>query len=434
MFFLVFLYLRIRSITLVHLILDLRDQSSTTIYEAVVQVEVSPLEVLAAPNPNCSAVNYSRSKTAMKKITFSALPAELHVSIAKHCENNDLINLCLTSKLVNERCLHVLYRHVNLQFDRYASYGVNVHDYRQILDVLLKKHHQFARTLLSHPEYGKHVRVLKQSLYIPIFEGWGHAMQSLTHVQSVDLGFRDFPDFVTVPAWQFSISLFQSATTVRLVGEIEYSLATSILQAINPATLEHLCLDLVPDVGIGRPRARFEPGNRIEAGRIIIRSIKSGLLTPLIGTCTALRTLILRKVGPIPFEPDCFTADEDSLYTEWASFIRSVQPTLQTFHFEHVADPLHPSRSASSSPPATYSLMDATFRRLLWLPILAGPWPCLSRIHLRGVHNAIAKPGNPALELELVKELRAVLGANAVIVAEGRARSAHHIPGSCLWD
>lgn len=364
----------------------------------------------------------------MEKITFSALPAELHVSIAKHCGNNDVINLCLTSKLVNERCLHVLYRHVDMQFDRYASDGVNVHDYRQILDALLKKHQKFARTLLSHPEYGQHVRVLKQSLYIPIFEGWGRAMQSLTHVQRVDLGFRDFPDFVTVPAWQFSISLFKSATSVRLVGEIEYSLATSILLAINPATLEHLCLDLVPDIGIGRPRGRLAPGDRVEAGRTIIRSIKSGLLTPLIGTCTALRTLILRKVGPIPFEFDCFTADEDALYTEWASFIRSVQPTLEKFLFEHVADPRHPSHSHRASPRAAYALMDAKFRHRLWPVIVECPWPRLTVMHLRGVvQDSNEREG-------LMAELRAILGANAHIVFEGRARSADQIPGSCRWE
>lgn len=54
----------------------------------------------------------------MGKLTFSTLPPEIHVGIAEHRGNSDLLNLCLTSKWVNERCLHVLYRHVDLE--RYA--------------------------------------------------------------------------------------------------------------------------------------------------------------------------------------------------------------------------------------------------------------------------------------------------------------------------
>ena len=52
----------------------------------------------------------------MTTTTFITLPPEIQLGIAEICKNNDLITLCLTPKLVNERFLPVLYRHVDLQF------------------------------------------------------------------------------------------------------------------------------------------------------------------------------------------------------------------------------------------------------------------------------------------------------------------------------
>lgn len=52
----------------------------------------------------------------MTTSTFITLRAEIQLDIAELCKNNDLINLCLISKLMNERCLPVLYRYVDLQF------------------------------------------------------------------------------------------------------------------------------------------------------------------------------------------------------------------------------------------------------------------------------------------------------------------------------
>lgn len=61
------------------------------------------------------------------------------------------------------------------------------------------RQHKLVYTLLTYPEYGRHVRSLKGTLFLPDFDendGLGvetgsdeelwRAMQSLTHVQCVD--------------------------------------------------------------------------------------------------------------------------------------------------------------------------------------------------------------------------------------------------------
>ena len=83
---------------LVHL--RYRGQTSiTTIDKAAAHVDVSPVE---SRQLGC---RLQPSKKPMDAITFSTLPAKIHVSIATYCKNHDLINLCIVSKLLNQRCL-----------------------------------------------------------------------------------------------------------------------------------------------------------------------------------------------------------------------------------------------------------------------------------------------------------------------------------------
>lgn len=261
----------------------------------------------------------------MAPITFSALLAEIYVRIADHCENSDLINLCITSKLLNERCLRVLYHHVHLVFGQPGL------DYSRMLDAVRKRQQQFVFTLLRYPEYGKNVRFFKSTLCISSLnhrhslgedmisdeELW-RAMHSLTHVQGVDIASRtDFNYRLPVPKNKLPNGLFQSATSVRLAGSMQYGLARSILNAINPATLKHLCLDRVQDVFDIGP---VVPGDRGDDGRTIALGVTSGLLTTLTGRCTALRTLILRRVGQGHSIHRWHAAAEEASYIEWASF------------------------------------------------------------------------------------------------------------------
>ena len=241
----------------------------------------------------------------MATSTFLGLPGEIHVNIAEHCENSDLINLFLTSELVHERCLHALDRHVDLPFNAYwLTYWIDP----QTLSFLRKKQERLVRTLLSHTTYSRFVRSLKGTPYLPAClgsqtlredviaqEGLLAAMQSLTHVQSVDLAFRNAAHGIIAPIRQLPNTWFQSATSVRLVGRMQSGLAKSILNAVNPALLMHLCLDMVQDRNTRQRQGGIKPGDMGEDGRLIARGLMSGLLTALTDRCTVLRTLDLRR-------------------------------------------------------------------------------------------------------------------------------------------
>lgn len=233
------------------------------------------------------------------------------------------------------------------------------------------------------------------------------ALQSLTKVQSVDIESKTlYANCMTAP---FPNGLFQSATSMRLMGQMHYGLAKAILTSVNPATLKHLCLDMVQDPRVGYPRSEFVPGDRGEDGRVIALGASSGLLTPLTGRCTSLQTLILRRIGQA-HSKFCWHVDaEDESYIEWASFIRSVQGTVERLTFEQsggLVDMPHPRQ---------FRIMHDRFRALILPAIVSGNRPCLNAIELRGVRVRTDEEGGTAA---LRNELSAILGANAKIVVE----------------
>lgn len=356
----------------------------------------------------------------MAAVTFLILPPEIHIRIAEYCHKKDLMNLCLTSKQANQRFLCVLYRNVNLYFDRYGL-GVEYSSY--------ERQQQLVQTLLSQPKYGKHIRSLKGKLYIPGCdkcnsleedgisnqELW-RAMQSLKHVQSVDLASHML--HVNCTRVKFPNGLFQFATSVRLVGQMRYGLAKSILKAINPAMLKDLCLDMVQDLKVGNPRGEFVPGDRGEDGRMIALGTISGLLTWLTGRCTALKTLILRRVGQTERGFGWHEAAENTSYVEWARFINSVQGTVERFTFEQAGDWVRDYDSNSET--RQIRIMDMRFRLFIIPAIVLGKWPCLTIMELRGVRFQIQNV--PDGNAELKTRLKAVLGGNIKIVVEAEAR------------
>lgn len=352
--------------------------------------------------------------------TFSALPPEIHVNIATYCEINDLTNLCLTSKLVNQICLRVLYRDVDFEHIRQGSSERTPRDYSrvaQMFDARLKRQQQFIRALLSHPEHGRHVRSLRGRFTASLDshgkdkiseEKLWRAMRSLTNIQKVDVGFpSSFIIHTTTPAEQIANGLFHSATSVRLVGIMQYHLARSILNAVNPAALKHLCLDTVREHQFGE--------HRMPDGRIIASGAASGLLTSLTGRCTALRTLELRRIGQTRDGYGWDTVAEEASYIEWACFIRSVKSTVQRFTFEQTGDWQRDFKF--SDPTDLFRVMDERFRRYVVPAILSGSWLCLNIMDLRGVRHLNGEIGKAALK----RELKVVLGENAEIVVEEQA-------------
>ena len=384
-------------------------------------------------------------------MTFSSLPAEIHVGIARYCENHDLINLCRVSKLLNQQCLHVLYRHVDLQCGRRDGLTSRHHrlydhsvgtetdtDRERVGEMelkrlrhnerhrLLEKQLGFCEILRIYPEHGSYVRLLEYTfvnLRLPMIEeAWGLAMRSLTHVQHVDLEFYFVTDF---PTKAFSTRLFQSVTSMRLVGQIQFSLAKSILNGTNPATLKHLCLDLVPDLRIGGPPPRSIPRDRGENAQVIAAAVAQGLLTPLTGRFTALQTLIMRRIAGYGVTVSWHAAAEEASYDEWASFIHSVRGTLKMFVFEQVVD-WHYS-SPSRRLPICFQTMDERFQRLVLPTIASGTWPCLELMELRGVRMSSDQG-------ELEEVLRTILGENTTIVVKEQPDSVQNYRKPYFWN
>lgn len=383
-----------------------------------------------------------QEKDIMATATFSSLPAEIQVSIAEYCEIKDLINFCCTSRQVYERCLPVVYHCVDLKYignDENSLSGTHRHDYSKILDDQRKRQGQFLYALLSHPGYGKHVRSFKGQLYIPSVDdcrgnddvsgtGFWRAIQSLTNVHTVDIASRhDLANRKTVPPSMFPTALFQSATSVRLAGPMQYRLAKSILDAIQPAMLRHLCLDLVQDHKIPSnpshvPDDEYQAGDVGEDGRIIALGATTGLLTTLTGRCTALRTLTLRRIRRrVNIDgsdtPGRHATAEDASYMEWATFIRSVQATVERFTFEQVST-LH-GWTRHIFPLGFLAKMDERFRQYILPAIVSGNWPCLTTMEISGVHSWHG-PGD-MLAVQPAQALQAVLGENAMIVVTGES-------------
>ncbi|MCJ1463933.1 hypothetical protein MMC07_002542 [Pseudocyphellaria aurata] len=291
-----------------------------------------------------------------------------------------------------------------------------------------KKQQQLVNTLLSHPQYGKYVRTFRGTLYTPVFnfcegddivseeELW-RAIESLTHVQSVIAGSRNrCISPLTELRTQIPGSLFQSATSVTLVGEIQYELAKSILCGINPATLMHLSLDVVQDRSLkyfGSEVSEQLPGDIGEDGRIIAYGALSGLLTPLTGHCTALGTLILRRVEQIEKCPRWHAAAEAASYMESAAFIDSVRSTVQSLTWEQVED------TKFTPGPNSDRVVDKSFQRLILPTIVSGTWPCLTKIRLRGVSSSDEQGGTDGL----ITQLRAVLSGSTTIEVSGEGES-----------
>lgn len=369
---------------------------------------------------------------------FSSLPSEIHQRIAELCGKSALINLCCTSKWVNERCVQALYRHVDLRLGpdgfivRTTPQGIGEPPREMFVSLrrlnygLLgerKRQEQFVHALLSHPEYGKYVRSFRGTLCLPSFdhrpeptvseeELW-NAMRSLKNVQSVDVGFTN--SFVydprlrrKIPTKQLLHDLFLSATSVTLMGDMHYLLAKSILNSIDPTTLKYLCLDMVREP---RPQGTSAPEGA-DDGRIKAFGATSGLLTTMTGRCAALRTLRLRRLGQ---NHECSwlwrTYAEEESYREWASFIRSVQGTVEKFTFEQ-HERGNTQDTELTSKPLSFRIMDERFRRLILPTIISGDWPCLTLIELIGVRSLNGQEGTAALTVELM----ALLGARVKIL------------------
>ena len=155
------------------------------------------------------------------------------------------------------------------------------------------------------------------------------------------------------------------------------------------------------------------------------------LLGVLAGKCTSLKTLRLRKVGArdeFDFTPACRSKETD-IYAEWALFLSSVRPTLESLTFEQ-GERLLPK--ADWVQPRVRP-MDQLFGDTIF-PILttAGlrQWPKMKELVVRGVQQWEEDDGKGTGETVLVGgrgELSGAFGKGVALAMERRAGEADHL-------
>lgn len=392
---------------------------------------------------------------------------ELLLEIIRQCDLKDRFNLSQTSHVLHKLCIPLLYKSVDLSTHNrkgmvptgrapFETLADNPNRTHCKLDVAIFWRQQaFIRTLVDRPEYGKFVNSFTWSLlYTPEMDddwnaisvdAWSDGVlwkvfQSFTNVMTVDIGFLRHYREIEIPP-----PLFTSAMSARLLGHVSKRTAEAVLHSIDPMKLLHLALDNLQNFGKMSEgedlpwSIRASSPNRSETPesldpeerrRGVYPGPMRGHLRYLEGRCTVLKSLTLRSVGQDSIQQSQFsTFADEQRYEEWASFLKSVQPSLERLYFEQGViqgndknywRPGHKPRQDARP-------MDARFIRYLLPVILDGPWPNLRHLEIRGVGrwDEFVEPGvvltNVALDDATRERIGLAVGPNVKVVIDEAA-------------
>ncbi|CAF9922724.1 hypothetical protein IMSHALPRED_005745 [Imshaugia aleurites] len=152
------------------------------------------------------------------------------------------------------------------------------------------------------------------------------------------------------------------------------------------------------------------------------------LLGALAGKCTSLQSLHLRKGGArdqFDFSPHLSSKEHD-IYAEWAIFLTSVKPTLESLVFEQ-GERLLP-RADWVQP--LVRPMDQLFGDVLFPVLVGGGWARMKKVVVRGVQQWEKGGGQGNGDMVLLDgrgELRGAFGEGVEVMVERRAREADHM-------
>ena len=426
---------------------------------------------------------------------LSNLPSDILFTIAEHCGRQDLLRFCLASQRTMQASIPHIYRQVDLSTH---NRGVVVcprkelggelgkstlgprrerSDSTRCTNVPVKmvlRQLVFLTTMLNRNEYRKYVRVLIWTFLPPIGRArdfsnekqiFWNLMRRLENVRSFDLAdlsktwSSEFPRPSPLEG-----RYFPKASSIRLVGVMEPVITASILSTIDPSKLVSLELDNVQCCGktadgVTMPSTPNMPPSRHSVAAILPRykewmsrdsgivwpGLMRGLLSPLKGRCTGLKSLTLRKVGDrYSGETDVVRwMNECHLLHEWASFIRSVSGTLEEFVFDQ--GPRNEKLPRENIRVSPVRLMDRLFGSTIFPVLLAGPWPRLKSMELRGVRSWISDDmGLPGVNIRvqyeglpfdtsLEDQLQAAVKRGARVVVQGKGRTFDLAGGTGRW-
>lgn len=263
----------------------------------------------------------------------------------------------------------------------------------------------------------------------------------------------DFVSFDHEPEETVPPPIFLSAVEVRLGGQMSYSMASSILQAIDPASLTSLELNNLQDLGQTSPGRSLCFYTNLTTtpetfGCESVPTLKHpgpmrGHLRSLIGRCTALRRLVLCHVGQDYRPKTSWSVEKDSeRYREWADFLQSIRLTLESFEFEQglqFEDPEEPPPCRNPSWCLGKRPMDERWISSILPVLLCGPWPCLQKLILRGIGgrrlmHCCREPSEPSISLEERQEIelqiKAAIPVHALLILETNALETYYHPVS----
>ncbi|KAK0659670.1 hypothetical protein DIS24_g3872 [Lasiodiplodia hormozganensis] len=386
---------------------------------------------------------------------FTELPVEVLHLIAQHCDQHSRCTLSATTRQLHSVCIEEIYRtvdlsvHNSLQLARNGPFDGDLGSDSPIVlelpldfaerprvsldDEIWLRQQQLIHTIKNHPEYGSHVRQLHWSvLNAPVGQSEDHRpmvgttaelpvamkiweQRGLQRLDSIGFDrvlwdtFLAFNKVTSVDiAWLRSLRetclpppLFTSATSVRLVGQASTRFVAAILENIIPENLVSLSTinlqefaDPVPSfpshMTLHDIIHHMDQGPQDHVRSTTFAGPMHNHLRHLTNRCHKLSHLEIRTYAP--WEHWERLSLDDTRYEEWATFIRSVRPTLRSLVFEqHRAERSRLWRTNRSHPfgqrgrPALWTLFNEHI-----LPVLTdkqSEWPRLERVELAGFHE-----------------------------------------------
>jgi hypothetical protein len=211
-------------------------------------------------------------------------------------------------------------------------------------------------------------------------------------------------------------------------------MATTILSSLDPSNLRDLNINYLQDEGFcnGRVMAQDVSGDTYESAnsrRYRFPGPMAGILKPLIGKCTSLESVTLRKGGAYQnhlFHWSCI--NDRTLLKEWAAFLVGARTTLQSIvigqadHDGNVSD--EEEYVDEDDPPSRP--MDRRFMRYIWPIFFENDFSSLRHVEIRGLGRD--KTGRPTLTDETRADFLKTVKDGHVVLEEMEER------GHCLYE
>lgn len=359
---------------------------------------------------------------------FSKLPSELRDEVLRNCATGDqlaygephvavenalLTLIARTCKSAHEESIPIIYSHVDISLHNDSGLFPDAH-FSQVLadsphrfdfetqEKCDERQQMFFDAIKRHPNYGRYVFKLvwtfishweaedeeRQTTEAPMWE----TFKILHNVRHLDFGsLACIRERIAPPSL-----LFPRVTHLRLSGQMTFALVRAFIDALDPRQLISLECDNLQDFGQDQDGQDLDRSSDLSCLLESRDSLGNGIRHPgvmrghlqrLEGKCSNLCHLSLRSVGQ-DNERDCkwSPALDIARYGEWASFIQSVQSTLETLVIEQGLEIENTNIYTCRTPPSQIGKpMDDRLVKYLLPTLCNGNWLRLKQLKVLGI-------------------------------------------------